>query len=346
MSSETSTGAAPFASPVQTVRRRADFVSASRRAISWRTAVPIAAALLVGAVAGGAIMAWRGSGDERLFSVNGTEVTRRQFEHRLEAVSGNTVAQQLLNEQLQLDFARKQGATPTDAQVQARYDSLSKQPNFAAQLTANHQTADDIRHSLQVEMAKVNLLTKGVTVTDADAQAYYQREVDPRNPAGRYHSPEAIQIAAVLSDREGDIDQARKELAGGAPFAEVAAKYSKDRSKANGGVLPAIPRGKLDSKKFPGLEEAIYRLQVGQQIDKIKVAGAWWLIRCVGKQAGKMIPFDVVRDECRNNALLAKAVAVNGKSVDAAFAAYRGTASIVSYSPQYQVKTGAPAGAQ
>lgn len=338
MSSEISAEAPIFPSTDPAARRFSG--SSTRRAVSWRSGALVAIGLLLGGAVG-IIATHVGRGDERLFSVNGTEISRKAFEHRLEAASGNAVAQQMLNEQLQLDFARKQGVFPTDAQVQSRYETLSKQPNFAQQLAAGHQTPEDVRRTLQVELARINLLTQGVAVTDADAQAYYRSQVDPHNPAGRYHAPEAIQIAAILTDKEGDIDQARKELASGVSFADAAAKYSKDRSKANGGLLPAIQRGHLDNKKFPGLEDAIYRLQVGQQIDKIKVAGAWWLIRCMGKQPGKMIPYDMVKEECRNGALLSKAVATNGKKVDADFAAFRGAASIVSYSPQYQVKTGA-----
>ena len=91
----------------------------------------------------------------------------------------------------------------------------------------------------------------------------------------------------------------------------------------------------MDSAKFPGLEAVVFQMAVGQQTEG-QFAGAGWIIRCVGKAPERVVPFEQVKAECREGALLAKGMAKNGKKIEEEFAAYRRSARLEALWPRYQ----------
>lgn len=203
-------------------------------------------------------------------------------------------------------------------------------------LEDSHQTPEDIKRGIAVNLAQAATINKNVSVTEADAQAFYKQNTDPRNPNARYYRPEAIQIAAIISDNDSDIKSALHDLASGQSFAAVAQKYSKDASKQNNGLLPAIRRGATDPKKFPGMEQTLFKLKPGQQIDDIKLANAFWLIRCINHQTETTIPYEQVKAECLTGASLAKGLQTNGQALQADYAAFQKSADIKPIDPAYK----------
>ena len=261
---------------------------------------------LVGLLAGMLVLHLVQAAHGTVATVNGTPIKDRDFYHRLELAAGPQVLQQMVAEEMQVQFAQKQGVLPSSADVQAKMDQAKLQPNFAASLAASHQTEDDLRRSLLVNMAQAAVLTKGVTVTDADVKAFYDKNTDKKNPTSRYYTPDAVQVAVIVTPTQQSANQAVLDLAGGMSFAQAAQKYSKDSSASNGGLLPAILRGRSNLSKIPGLEPQLFNMQVGQQLSAVKIANAYWIIRCVGRAPESTQPFDKVKDEARLGAMLEK----------------------------------------
>jgi parvulin-like peptidyl-prolyl isomerase len=295
------------------------------------------ALLALGALAGGGFMHSRENAS--VLTVNGTTISRHDFDHRCELAAGPAVAQQMVKEELQLQFARRQEVFPSDADVEAKYAALEKQPDFKKSLVSSGKTVDDVRKGIRLDLIQAALISKGVSVTEADAQAFYKSNTDPKNPNARYYQPNAVQVAVVVSDKPEDVQSALHALATGASFASVAARYSKDASRNNNGVLPVIRRGQLDPKKFPGLEDKLFALQTGQQLDNVAVAGAHWIVRCVGRSQEASIPYEKVKAECLEGAKLVKGVQVNGKTLQADSDLFQTSAGIQFSDARYSVAT-------
>jgi parvulin-like peptidyl-prolyl isomerase len=293
------------------------------------------ALLLLGGVIGGLIVHQRDQADPVIATVNGAPITQNAFFHRLQIAAGTPVMRQMVAEEMQLQFAKQMGVLPADAEVDSRYTQASQQPQFQANLKSTHQTPDDVKHSLKVNLAQAAVFNKGISVSDSDIHAFYDHNTDKHNPNARYYRPETVQLAVIITDKPANVNQALHDLARGVPFATAAKAYSKDRSAANGGLLPAIQRGRLDPKKFPGLEKRLFNMQPGEQIDRVKIAGAWWIIRCLNKQSEATVPFDKVKEECRMGAMLAKGLATNGKNMQDEYAAFQKEAEIKALWPQY-----------
>jgi len=269
-------------------------------------------------------------------TVNGSRISRSDFQHRCELASGPAAARQMVVEELQLQLAQKKGLLPTEQTVEEKYRQASARPDFSKNLAASHKTPADVRRGLLLEMAQFNLITEGVALTDTDVAAYYQTNTDPKNPQARYFQPDAVQVAVIVSDRPDDIKAAMHVLASGASFASAAAHYSKDQSKANGGLLPAVRRGQMDAKRFPGLEARLFAMHVNDQTDDIPVAGAHWIIRCVGRSEERRVPLDQVREACEQGAKLQKGLQMNGSAIKQTADAFEKAAAITVAESSYQ----------
>lgn len=273
--------------------------------------------------------------------VNGVPITQAQFTHRLEVAAGANVLNQMIAEEVQLQFAKKLDAYPTDAEVETKLQEARKDPDFARNLAVTHQTEDDIRHNLRVRLAQTSPLTKGVTVSDAEVRAYYEANTDKTNPKARYYVPEAVTIAIIVTPQEAQAKQALGELAHGKPFEEVVRMFSKDRSAANGGVLSPIRRGQTN-RAFSSLEEKLFALKPGDQIGPLKVGENWWIVRCMQHVPETTMPFEQVREACQQAALLEKGEKRNGEKMGAAFDLFRQGAKIEALSKEYMAPRATP----
>jgi len=289
----------------------------------------------------GSVSAHRGD-NPVLATVNGVPIDRQQYTHRCEttivnnAAVGPQVLRQMVTEELALQYAAKQGVTPLDLEIEAKYQEAGKSANFADNLKKSFQTPEDVKHAVKTNLARSAVITKGISVSDADVQNFYKVNTDTKNPNARYYRPDAVQVAAIISDKEADINNAVHELATGVAFADVARKYSKDKSSANGGVLPPIRRGQMNSQKFPGLQNQLFSLKPNQQIDKIKVGNTFWLVRCIGRTQESTVPFEQVKDESRQGALLVKGANTQGQAVQKDYQDFVKNADIKALQPRYR----------
>jgi parvulin-like peptidyl-prolyl isomerase len=303
--------------------------------LPWKTYAVAAVLLFVGILVG---YYWRGHVDNPPVEViNGAAITTRDFAHQCELASGSQVLRDMTNDKMTVLLAKSLGVAPSDSDIQAKYDDTAKQTGFADQLTASGQTPDDLKQKLLIGMSKQNIIDKGVTVSQSDIQAFYADNSNLSNPNARYAQPDRVQIAAIITSNNAAHQAALHALATGASFAAVAQRISQDTSAKNGGVLPAIRRGSIDSHKYPGLENALFALSPGQQIDTYHTGNSFWIIRCVAKQAAFTTPFSQVADECKLGALLAKGLRVNGASLQSEMQSFEQSASVTVYWPQYKV---------
>ncbi len=272
---------------------------------------------------------------ETVASVNGTEITKGEFYRRLEMAAGVEVLRGMAGEQLTLEYARKKGVMPTEAEVQARFDQESAKPDFDQALAQRRQTPEDFKQALRVSMAQAKALGKGIAVSDAEARKFYEANISRANPLARYYTPEQVEIAVVVTQTEARSNKALADLRQDLPFSTVAKNYSQDASKDNGGVLPPVLRGRTASRKIPGLEQALFGMKIGEQIGPRKFAGVWWIIRCLDKKPEVTQPFEKVREECRTGAMLMKGIPANAKSVETDFQKFQREANIQAFWPQY-----------
>jgi len=282
-----------------------------------------------GALAGAVWMRGHAKQNDVVATINDEPIDIQYLQHRMEVVTGNATAHTVAQETLLLQYAKKEGALPSEQDVETKYKELAKDPTkFNLELFRSHQSPDDIKRSLRINMARTTLLTKDISVTEQEAQKFYEANINPANPNAQFYRPETVLISVIVCRTQEAIAKAATALKEGQPFSSVAASYSEDNSKTNGGTLPPIKKGQPGLEKSPELTKIIFSLKPQQQLGPVKINNAFWIIRCIDKQSSLTIPFDRAHDAAFTGMRMYKGQQVNGKKVQEGLDAFQAAAKI------------------
>lgn len=298
--------------------------------------VAAALALLIGLGAGVLIMRHRHEGQSVVAAVNGVQITKDQVFARLLSTAGQPVVHKMVEEELQLQFAAKKGVPPTDAQVEARYQTLRKDPRFMSNLLASGMSLDDYKHSLRVRLAQANVLTDKVNVSDAEVHDFYNAQSNPSNPQAQFFRPATVTLRVIATANPKTAQAALADVNNNTPFELAAAQYSIDPSKDAGGLISPLQRGRSPLSQNPVLESALFNMKIGQLYGPVSFNKGWWVFRCEDKSPGQAIPFDSVKDEARLGAAIVKGTKLNGRNVEKEFQEFQVHSSLQAFWPQYQ----------
>ena len=312
----------------------------------WPQMLPWVAAglaLLIGFGIGVLVMRHRHTAEKTIAAVNGVVISDGDLYGRLQVAAGAPVMHKLVEEQLQLQFAAKKGVSPTDAQVDARYQQISKDPRFLPALAASGMSIQDYKHSLRVKLAQAAVLTQGITVTEAEIRDFYTQQSDPRNPQAQFYKPDSISLRAIATKETSGSNQpplemqhVMAELAANTPFELVAAQYSIDPSKNNGGQIAPLQRGRSPLSQNPKLEAALFHMTVGQTSSPVNFNHQWWVFHCDDKSLGQALPFESIRDEAKLGAEIVKGTRQNGRQIQTEFQDFQRSSTLQAFWPQYR----------
>lgn len=223
-------------------------------------------------------------GEETIASVNGTPVNKEEFFEyllrkptiRVQTGNGAATAQvagsiglqalnDTVNRNLLLQMAKEEGVYPTEADVKAEIEFREKQDKgFVNKLTGQGLTLKSIREDIRIELARFRLITKGVTVTDAEIDKYIAD--NPRE----FIEPERADLRWIFVPSDELRDQAQGELDKGQLFTTVASTYSTAQgARQNSGRFPVSNIDQLD-QAFPGLTKIVRGLKERQSTDWIQ----------------------------------------------------------------------------
>jgi peptidyl-prolyl cis-trans isomerase C len=136
------------------------------------------------------------------------------------------------------------------------------------------------------------------SISEADARKIYDEQVKLLKPE------EEISARHILVDTEEEAKALKKQLDGGADFAELAKEHSKDPgSKDDGGNLGYFGHGQM----VPQFEAAAFKLKKGEVSDPVKTQFGWHLIKLEDRRTKQPPAFSVVKDRIMQSLLLHKA---------------------------------------
>jgi peptidyl-prolyl cis-trans isomerase D len=215
------------------------------------------------------------------------------------------------------------GIQVTPAEVRERYDLDREQVTltFVRVSAADRaKTASVGDEDLQAEIAANEARYRTPTTVRARYVAYRRGEFEAlAKPSeeqirkfyddhllDRFTDPEEIRARHILVQVEPGADEATKTKAraeaddllaqarGGADFAELAKKHSKDPgSAAKGGDLGFFPRGRM----VPAFDAAAFGLEPGKISDVVETPFGFHVIKLEEKKPGGPRPFEVAREQ-------------------------------------------------
>ncbi len=254
-------------------------------------------------------------------TVNGRAITyaelEKQFQSQFATPAGSAsddqveiqkleVLRTLVDGEIMLQRAERQGLMATDADVEAKFNELKApytQEEFQRQLNARKLTAEDLKSQLRRDLSVAKLfnkeITSQITITDKDITDFYQS-----NKASFNLAEPQIHLAQILvtpapdpnvrnlkNDKAQDDDQARKKIENlyarlkqGEDFAQIAQNYSEDpNSSQNGGDLGFIAESALE-KANAELRKAVMALRPGEITPVQRTAEGYRILKLVTRE--------------------------------------------------------------
>ena len=263
--------------------------------------------------------------DKAVITVNGEEIKQSEFVDRLQRVraqdfvlqtnppslrgdsAGVLVVNALINERLILQWATKTNQLPTETQVDAEYDKLKTQPNFATGLEKKLFDPYSVKYDIRWQKSRFNLATTAVSLSPGDGEAFYKAHLN------NYSSPEAWYITALRTSKATDIPQLKADLKAGKPIIELLKIYNEDpQLTKNSGVLGPI---NANEPSIPAqMREALKVMKVGQTSDLIKINADgppgkpkipyYWVFQLSRRDPAKVRPFAEVKEQTEQLSLL------------------------------------------
>ncbi len=265
--------------------------------------------------------------------VNGQPVTRREYDLAVKAYMSNVarsmgggkhnpdtmeanieikneVINNMIDRELVYQEIEKQKLEGVEEQIKAEIEA-SKKPfktDEEYQTALKEQGLTDellkklIERRLKLQAYIVQVVKPTVEATDEDAKKFYDE-----NPK-EFSAPESMNASHILIGVEASADQAakdeakakaadlKKQLDGGASFADLAKEHSTCPSGKKGGDLGTFGRGQM-VKPF---EEATLALEVGEVSDVVETRFGYHVIRLDGKNEAGKVEFDVVKKDVKN----------------------------------------------
>jgi foldase protein PrsA len=212
--------------------------------------------------------------------------------------------------------AKDLGVTITDKDVQARLKQIKQQyfggseSKYKAQLKAQGLTEKQILQDLHAQLLSeklYNKVTTDVKVNDADIAAYYKAHKSD------YSQAASRDVRHILVNNKKLADQLETQLKGGASFAALAKKYSKDPgSAANGGKL-TVSKGQT----VPEFDKVAFTLKTNEISQPVHSQYGWHIIQALGAiKAAKQTPLKDVKDSIKQQLLQTKKTDAMNKWVD------------------------------
>lgn len=164
--------------------------------------------------------------------------------------------------------------------------------------TADIKTAvDEFRRTMLIrELA--NQLTKNITVSDEEAQDFYNKQKQ------YMVSPTAWHIRAIIVEDKDSASKILSDILAGADFAEQAKLHSKLPGAAeNGGDVGFLTAEQIP---FPELANEILTLKAGDVSKVFQGPDGFYVIKLEEKRGGDPLAFNDIKEQIKSNLLLQK----------------------------------------
>ena len=208
---------------------------------------------------------------------------------------------QLIDQRLIMQQARKENALATDAQITAQLDEIKKnfptEAEFQSALAQRGLTLATLRDRIRTTVTVQNLVSKlPVTPpTDAEIDKYF------REHRAEFDQAEQVRVRHILLASEPEARLILARLDRGDRFEDLARQFSKDPgSKDAGGDLGFVSRGSL----VPEFEKVAFALKPGQTSGIVKTQYGFHIIQVLEIKPAKAASLTPdIRTQIRNKLL-------------------------------------------
>ena len=221
-----------------------------------------------------------------LAKVGNWTITKEEFEDRLAALK-EVVPDYDINDpqarQLVLDELINQQVLVAGAEG----SGLTRQKGIQA-------AVEEFRRTLIVrEVARQ--LTENITVTDEEARAFYDQNVEAKVGPAEWH------VREIVVPTKEEATSILTEILTGADFAEMARQRSIGNTAAQGGDL-----GFITEEPFPQMGSALLPLEAGDVSSVFRGPQGYYIVKLEEKRDGTRISYEEIKEDIIESQMLFK----------------------------------------
>ena len=208
-----------------------------------------------------------------------------------------TALEELINRELQYQYALAQGMKPDKAQVDHQIKGVRKKfktkEGYETYLRKENLTEEKLRTNFEKDVLVQKIITKMVTepsrMDEAALKGYYKEH------ASMYKRPESVRLRLIATKDEKKADEILGRVKAGEDFGGLAANMSEDAYRVKDGDIGYVHKGRM----LPELEQVAFKLKVGEVSDLIKTKDVWFIIKVEDKQPEEQLSFDDVKEKMK-----------------------------------------------
>ncbi|MBV8579675.1 MAG: peptidylprolyl isomerase [Candidatus Eremiobacteraeota bacterium] len=238
-----------------------------------------------------------GSGGGTVATVNGTSISRADFDKKLESSqAAKQVLTQMVQQELIDQYARDKKVDVSQAEIDKKEtETKAKFPpgQFEQILKQQGLTEADVQNILKQQLVLEKAVAPQVKVSDADVKAYFDKN------HALFDKPEQVKARHILV---ADAKTAQTVLAklkadaSDASWLALAKQYSTDPStKDKGGDLGYFGRGQM----VPAFQDAAFGAKVGQIVGPVKSPFGYHVIQVEDKKPATKATFANTKDQIK-----------------------------------------------
>jgi peptidyl-prolyl cis-trans isomerase SurA len=205
----------------------------------------------------------------------------------------NQVLRAMIDEKLELEEAKRQNVTATDAEVDKAVASIAKQNNLTAPQLDDILKSHGVDRSALIDQLKASIVwAKLVRQRAEDTSPISDEEIDDalKRLKQTEHQPQArvAEILLVVDSPQQD-DRVRQtalrlidEMKRGARFSAIAQQFSQSPTAAVGGDLGWISPQQL----APELAKAVVQMRPGELSPPIRTPAGYYLVLVLDRHSG------------------------------------------------------------
>ena len=203
----------------------------------------------------------------------------------------------LVNRELQYQDAVAKGMEIDKEKVNAQMEKIRKKfkspEEYKAALEKEGITEEKVRAQVEKEMMVQKVVATKVTeaskISEKDLKEYYEKN------ASKFKQPESVKLRIISAKDEKKAQDILARIKAGEDFGDLAYKMSEDSYRVKSGDIGYMHKGRM----LPEIEEAAFKLKVGEISDLIKADNNWYIIKLEDKKPEHQLPFEEAKDKLK-----------------------------------------------
>ena len=248
--------------------------------------------VIIAVIAVGMIVTLVGCGSPPVATVDGVQITEKEFNDRLVQSFGQDMLRDMIDRELFRQAARERGVEVTDEELQEELEQAQAQfgseEMFHQWLASRDLTVEDWEEHVKTAILTRKLALHDIEPSEEQLRAFYEEHRD------RFREPAMAAYSEIVVSTEEDAHEVLTDLESeGTSFADLARQYSLAPSRDAGGERPEMP---IVAIPVLEIQEAVETLPIGEVSDPIFAEGQWYIIRVRDRQDERQIEWEADRE--------------------------------------------------